>query len=94
MVVLKTLGGTRARIATIFSIEFAVLGLIAATVGLIFANFGSSMFLHFLLKIDYQFQPGLTLLALVITAVLTIAAGWMASFRVLGQKPLEVLREE
>ena len=38
VVVLKTLGATRARIATIFSIEFAVLGLVAGTVGILFAN--------------------------------------------------------
>jgi putative ABC transport system permease protein len=34
------------------------------------------------------------LLALLGVAVLTVATGWLASFRVLGQKPLEVLREE
>jgi putative ABC transport system permease protein len=28
------------------------------------------------------------------TAVLAVATGWIASFRILGQKPLEVLREE
>jgi putative ABC transport system permease protein len=94
VVVLKTLGATRPRIATIFSIEFAVLGLVAATVGLIFANVGARLFLHFVLKIDYHFQPGLTLFALFVTAVLTVAAGWLASHRILGQKPLEVLREE
>ena len=94
VVVLKTLGATRRRIATIFSIEFAVLGLIAATVGLIFANVGARLFLHFLLKIDYHFQVGLTLFALAVTASLTVAAGWAASHRILGQKPLEVLREE
>ncbi len=38
VVVLKTLGATRARIATIFSIEFAVLGLVAGFVGIFFAN--------------------------------------------------------
>lgn len=94
VVVLKTLGATRARIATIFSIEFAVLGLVAATVGLIFANVSARLFLHYVLKIDYHFQPGLTLFALTVTAFLTVAAGWLASHRILGQKPLEVLREE
>ena len=34
------------------------------------------------------------LAALCATAALTVAAGWLASHRVLGQKPLEVLREE
>jgi putative ABC transport system permease protein len=30
----------------------------------------------------------------VATAILAIATGWIASFRILGQRPLEVLREE
>ena len=94
VVVLKTLGATRTRIAAIFSIEFAVLGLVAATVGLLFANFSAAAILHWGLKVDYHFQPGLTAFALLITAALTVAAGWLASHRVLGQKPLEVLREE
>src|ERR1700687_133476 len=37
VVVLKTLGATRARIAIVFSIEFAVLGLVAGLVGVTFA---------------------------------------------------------
>jgi putative ABC transport system permease protein len=28
------------------------------------------------------------------TAALTVATGWLASHRILGRKPLEVLREE
>ena len=28
------------------------------------------------------------------TAVLAIGTGWLASFRTLGQKPLEILRDE
>jgi putative ABC transport system permease protein len=28
------------------------------------------------------------------TAVLAIATGWLASYRTLGQKPLEILRDE
>jgi putative ABC transport system permease protein len=94
VVVLKTLGATRPRIAAIFSIEFAVLGLVAALVGLVFANITAKLVLHYVLKIDYHFQPLLTLFTLLLTAAMTVAAGWLASHRVLGQKPLEVLREE
>ena len=94
VVVLKTLGATRPRIAAIFSIEFAVLGLVAALVGLAFANITAKVVLHYVLKIDYHFQPLLTFFTLLLTAALTVAAGWLASHRVLGQKPLEVLREE
>ena len=94
VVVLKTLGATRARIATIFSIEFAVLGLIAAAVGLIFANILARLLLLHQFHFDYNFQPWLNLAAVFTVAALTVAAGWLASHRVLGQKPLEVLREE
>jgi putative ABC transport system permease protein len=93
VVVLKTLGATRARIAAIFSVEFAVLGLIAGAVGLVFANVLARVLLRGL-HFDYGFQLWLSLGAWLATAALTVIAGWMASFRVLGQKPLEVLREE
>ena len=33
-------------------------------------------------------------MAIVATALVANAAGWLASYRILGQKPLEVLREE
>jgi putative ABC transport system permease protein len=94
VVVLKTLGATRARIAAIFSVEFAVLGLIAGAVGLIFANVLARVLLIKVLHFDYNFQPWLNLVAWATTGALTVAAGWLASHRVLGQKPLEVLREE
>lgn len=94
VVVLKTLGATRPRIAAIFSIEFATLGLIAGLVGLIFANIVSRLLLKRALHFDYHFQPGFTVAAWLGSGVLTVACGWLASHRVLGQKPLEVLREE
>jgi len=34
------------------------------------------------------------LVAIAGTAVLAIVTGWAASYRTLGQKPLEILREE
>lgn len=94
VVVLKTLGATRSRIAAIFSVEFAVLGLIAGAAGLLFANVLARLLLRRVFHFDYSFQPVFTLFAWLGTALLTIAAGWLASHRVLGQKPLAILREE
>lgn len=94
VVVLKTLGGTRPRIAAIFSIEFAVLGLIAGAVGLVFANVLARTLLVHQFHFAYRLNVAWNAAALVLTAALTVAAGWIASHRVLGQKPLEVLREE
>jgi putative ABC transport system permease protein len=93
VVVLKTLGATRGRIATVFSIEFAVLGLVAGFVGVLFANLAAHALLT-RLEVKTPFPWVGTVTALFGTGALTVATGWVASHRILGQKPLEVLREE
>jgi putative ABC transport system permease protein len=93
VVVLKTLGATRGRIATIFSIEFAVLGLVAGIVGIFFANVVVAGLLR-ALTIPPQIEWGWSVGGLLGTSALTVVTGWVASHRILGQKPLEVLREE
>jgi putative ABC transport system permease protein len=92
-VVLKTLGATRWRIVRIFSVEFSVLGLLAGTVGAVFANLLTRILLR-QLEAKWHFEWRATLIALVGTAVLAAATGWIASYRILGLRPLEVLREE
>ncbi|MFZ0632938.1 MAG: FtsX-like permease family protein [Acidobacteriaceae bacterium] len=93
VVVLKTLGATRKRIATVFSVEFLVLGLLAGAVGTLFANVLSRILLH---RMDVVFQRDVrgSVVAVLGTAVLAVATGWVASYHILGQKPLEILREE
>jgi putative ABC transport system permease protein len=92
-VVLKTLGATRMRIVKTFSVEFSVLGLLAGSVGVVFANLLTRVLLH-RLEVAYHVEWTATLVALVGTAVLATATGWIASYRILGLRPLEVLREE
>jgi len=92
-VVLKTLGATRMRIVRTFSVEFSVLGLLAGSVGVIFANVLTQVLLK-RLEVHFQIEWIATLVALVGTAVLATVTGWIASYRILGLRPLEVLREE
>jgi len=92
-VVLKTLGATRMRIVRTFSVEFSVLGLLAGSVGVVFANVLTQVLLR-KLEVGFQIEWTATLVALVGTAVLATATGWIASYRILGLRPLEVLREE
>jgi len=92
-VVLKTLGATRWRIIRIFSVEFSVLGLLAGTVGAIFANLLTRVLLR-KLEAQWHFEWRATVIALLGTAILAVATGWLASYRILGLRPLEVLREE
>jgi putative ABC transport system permease protein len=92
-VVLKTLGATRMRIVRTFSVEFSVLGLLGGVVGVIFANLLIRVLLD-RMKVGFQIQWAAAAVALAGTALLATGTGWIASFRILGLRPLEVLREE
>jgi putative ABC transport system permease protein len=46
------------------------------------------------LDVRFQFEWVATFTALAGTSVLATATGWIASHRILGLRPLEVLREE
>jgi putative ABC transport system permease protein len=92
-VVLKTLGATRMRIVRTFTVEFSVLGLLAGSVGVVFANILTRVMLQ-RLELKFHIDWYATLGALIGTAILATATGWIASYRILGLRPLEVLREE
>jgi putative ABC transport system permease protein len=94
VVVLKTLGATRRRLAAIFSVEFLVLGSVAGLMGSLLATAFSGLLLNRLLDAPLRVDPAPNLIAIVLTAGIAAASGWLASFRILGRKPLEVLREE
>jgi putative ABC transport system permease protein len=93
VVVLKTLGAKRGHIAAVFTVEFVVLGLLAGAIGAVFANLLSRVLLH-RLDVAFHVEWLASGLAIAGTAALAAATGWIASFRILGQKPLQVLREE
>ena len=93
VVVLKTLGARRNNIAAVFSVEFIVLGLLAGMVGAVFANLLARILLS-KLDVVFRIEWPASLLAIAGTALLATATGWLASYRMLGQKPLQVLREE
>ena len=94
VVILKTLGATRRRMAGIFSVEFLALGVVAGLMGTALASGFAALVLKRLMEVE--FHPSLLThaLAVAIAAAVATAAGWAASFRILGRKPLEILREE
>jgi putative ABC transport system permease protein len=94
VVILKTLGATRWRISRIFSVEFLVLGAVAGLMGSLLAGGFANLLLKRMLDAKTSFPALPILLSVVATAFIANAAGWMASFPILGQKPLEILREE
>ena len=94
VVVMKTLGATRSRIAQIFSVEFFALGAVAGLVGSLLASAFAGFALRRMLDIEFHFDWKATAIATASAAAGAVAAGWAASFRILGRKPLEILRDE
>ncbi len=92
--ILKTLGATRNRIASIFSIEFSILGAIGGLVGGVLANLFTRVLCDKFLETKFEFDWVSLLVVMAGTAMLANIAGWLASARILNQRPLEVLRGE
>jgi putative ABC transport system permease protein len=93
-VILKTLGATRFLVAQIFAVEYAVLGVIAGLVGAGMASLLAFILLRFVMDVPWQLQPGTLLAGVAVTLILTVLSGFLTTFRILGQKPLTVLRHE
>ncbi len=94
VVILKTLGATRKKVAGIFSVEFLILGAVAGLMGSLLATGFSGLLLNRFFEGQFRFEPLPNLIAVAATALVANTAGWLASFRILDRKPLEALREE
>jgi putative ABC transport system permease protein len=92
--VLKTLGARRGRLVAIFSVEFAIVGAVAGLMGGALATAFSRLLLTRLLDAKFSFEVLPNVATIALTAGLAIATGWLASLRILRQRPMEVLRDE
>jgi putative ABC transport system permease protein len=92
--VLKTLGAKRFTLAGIFSVEFLILGLVAGGMGSALATAFTRVLMTKLLDAEFHVEWAPVLLTTAMTALLAVAAGWIASLKILSQKPMEVLRDE
>ncbi|HZS50348.1 MAG TPA: FtsX-like permease family protein [Bryobacterales bacterium] len=92
--ILKTLGATRGCVARIFCVEFLILGTLAGSAGCVLATGLSSLFLRQLMEARLDINWRANLAAVVFTALAVNLTGWIASVRILNQKPLEILRHE
>jgi putative ABC transport system permease protein len=92
--ILKTLGATRRKVAQIFAVEFVILGLVAGAMGSLLASGFAALLLHNVLDAGFDFDVAANLTTVIATAAVANLAGWLASYRVLDQKPLEALRHE
>lgn len=93
-VVFKALGATRMFIARSFAAEYAFLGVVAGFIGTVLASALSWGVLYFFFDLPWTLQPAVLIGGLLLTAILTLAVGFLSTFRILGQRPLAILRHE
>jgi putative ABC transport system permease protein len=93
-VILRTLGATRGVVARAFAVEYACLGAVAGLGGSALASALAWIVLRFLLDVRWRLAPWTLATGVAMTIVLAVAVGFLVSWRLLGQKPLPVLRRE
>jgi putative ABC transport system permease protein len=93
-VVLKTYGATKSQLLKTFALEYGLLGLVAAIFGVVVGSLSAWGIARFILEMPFEFS-GTTALSTALTAmVLTTAAGLLVTWRALGAKPSDYLRNE
>src|SRR5262245_16815096 len=92
-VLLRTLGASRATVARAFAVEYGCLGGAAGVGGTLLAAVLAWVVLHFLLEVPWTFEPATLALGVGVPIGLALAVGFLATYRLLGQKPLPVLRQ-
>ena len=92
--ILKAIGGTRRVVVASFAVEFALVGGLAGLIGVGLASALSWAILHFFLDLAWTIQPLVLGWGLMATVGLAVAVGLLSTFKILGEPPLAVLRQE
>ena len=90
----KTLGMTRRQVVAAFAVEYALVGLVAGTIGSAGGVVLAWSVTRYGLDIAWAWTPGVYLFAVAAAVALTVLAGLAASVRALAVRPLAVLRTE
>ncbi|HEX5795239.1 MAG TPA: FtsX-like permease family protein, partial [Geminicoccaceae bacterium] len=91
-VVLKVLGARRLDLLRIFLLEYLGLGATAALVGGVLGSAGAAAVVVFAMDLPWTFSPGAVLAVLLIALALTLTAGFLGTWRLLGRPAGPVLR--
>jgi putative ABC transport system permease protein len=92
--ILKTLGARRRTLAAILFSEYAILGLLAGAIGAVFSSALSYLVCRFLMDIEWSSTPALSIVGILVTTLLVVTVGMIASFDILFRKPLGTLRSQ
>ncbi len=91
-VILKTLGATRLRLLTAYTIEYLLLGAATAVFGVLAGSLAGWLIVTDLMHLKFTWLPLPALAATAAALVVTVVLGLVGTFSALGQKPAPVLR--
>jgi putative ABC transport system permease protein len=93
-VVLKVLGATRRRLLAVFALEFAILGLVTATLAATIGSIAAWAVVVHVMRADWTFIPQAVAWTTGLSLCLTLLCGFIGTWIALGQKPAQYLRNE
>jgi putative ABC transport system permease protein len=93
-VILRTLGASRGAVARIFAVEYACLGAAAGLGGSLLAAALAWGVARWVLDVPWSLEPATLAVGVVAATMVALAVGFLATFRMLGRKPMPVLRQE
>jgi putative ABC transport system permease protein len=92
-VLLKTLGATRPQIVRMLFTEYALLGAIGSSAGIVLAVGGGWAAVHFIFKTPFAVAPLALAAVAAATMMLTVVTGLFAARDVFAETPMAALRE-
>lgn len=93
-VILKALGATRSLIVRAFAMEYVLLGAVAGLIGLTLGSVLAWALVRYVFDLPWSIHPYVLGVGLLLTMLLTLIVGFASTYRILGQRPLAVLRHE
>jgi putative ABC transport system permease protein len=91
-VVMKVLGATRAKLLLAFLYEFGIVGLATAAFGVLAGSVAAFGVVRFVMKLDFTWLWPQALAAALSALAIAIVLGLAGTFRILGRKPAQYLR--
>ena len=91
-VILKTLGATRSRLLSAYSIEYLLIGAATALIGVISGSLAAWLIVAQLMHLSFVWLPWPALVAAAGAVLVTVVLGLVGTYVALGQKPAPILR--
>lgn len=93
-VILKVVGAVRSQILRAYLLEYALIGLVTATIALFLGTLTGWLVVDMVMELEFTFLPLPMIGTVVVSLLVTVIFGMASSFRALSAKPNAVLRTE